>query len=189
MAKVHAIAALCESIMQNLRSRYVPAEWGGHEAVFKVFGPDDFASPPAVGISLFPFRVAPNSLSRSVPGRTASGGSQNGQQLVIDLYFFLTVWARDPLLQNGLLGWALRCMDDVPVLTSSVLNAALGDVFRSDETVEVVLVQMDEEEFSELWRTLGDLKFRLSVPYLARGIQLESGTSSGGPVVGAKSEP
>lgn len=189
MAKVHAIAAVCESIVQNLRSRYVPGEWGGHEAVFKVFGPDDFASPPAVGISLFPFRVAPNSLSRTVPGRQASGGSQGTQQLVVDLYFFLTVWARDPLLQNGLLGWALRCMDDTPVLTSSLLNAALGDVFRTDETVELVLMQLDEEEFSELWRTLGDLKFRLSVAYLARGIQIESGTSSGGPVVGPNSVP
>lgn len=186
MATVNALAAVCEGIVQYLRSTYVPAAWGNHECTFKVFGPDDFASPPLLGVSLFPFRVAPNGLSRNVPGRSQSGGAQQGQQLVVDLYFLLTVWARDPLLQNGLLGWAMRCLDDAPVLTAPQLNAALAGTFRSDETVEVVMVQMDEEEFSELWRTLGDLKFRLSVPYLCRGIQIESTTTTSATPVGQK---
>jgi hypothetical protein len=64
-------------------------------------------------------------------------------------------------------------LEDRPVIQAPVLNGVRRNVFREDETVEVVAGQLTNEELMRIWDDL-PTEYRLSVPYIARVIRIES---------------
>jgi hypothetical protein len=93
--------------------------------------------------------------------------------LSLDLHFFLTVWAQKASLQHAILGWAMRMIEDRPVMPASLLNGVRGGVFRDDENVEIVAGQLTNEELMRIWDDL-PAEYHLSVPYVARIVRIES---------------
>jgi hypothetical protein len=126
----------------------------------------------AQGVSLFLYRVYLNGTQRS-PMMKDPVGNMRRQLLPLDLHFFITVWAPRPSLQHAILGWTMRLLEDMPVLTSALLNGVRPDTFRGDETVEVVAGQLTNEELMRIWDDL-DAEYQLSVPYVARVVCVES---------------
>jgi hypothetical protein len=183
LADFHAIQATCGAIVRLLQESYRPGliEQNLH-LQFDVYGTDDFGNHMTHGVSLFLYRVFFNGAQR-VPLTKGSDNQTRRQLLPLDLHFFLTAWAPKASLQHAILGWALRVMEDNPVLTASLLNGVRGEVFRGDETVEVVAGQLTNEELMNIWDELG-AEYRLSVPYVARVVRIESlrEESQGAPV-------
>ena len=182
MAQFHAIQVVCEAVTSVLRQAYDPAIMEPRlNLQFDVYRTEDFKNHMNAGVSLFLYRVHVNAGQRT-PSPPRDNVARRFQ-LPLDLHFFLTVWAQRSSLQHVLLGWAMRVLEDFPVLPASLLNGIRSGVFDEDETVEIVPGQVSNEELMRIWDDLGS-EYQLSVPYIARVVRIDSllETPTGGPV-------
>ena len=184
MADYRAIAGASEAILELLRNAYDPADFEGRQVDFKVYTGADFKQPMTAGISLFLYRVYYNASLRTPPGRLSENGRRLQTALPLDLHLLFTAWAPTASLQHALLGWAMRTLEDTPVIPAGLLNARFPGVFRATETVELVLAELSTEDLFRIWETVTESNYQISVPYLARMVIIESRveTASGAPV-------
>lgn len=175
LATETALAALCEGIRHVLESAAAADNLGLENIRFRVYGPADFQSGEVTtGVTIFLHRVLPNLSHRTPAGRLQPNGRRQRTRLPVDVHLLLTVWGTTADTQNTLLGWMMRTLEDYPTLPASVLNISHPDTFAPDESVELVIDEMPAEEFLELWELLGEHLYRVSVPYVARAIYLDS---------------
>ena len=102
----------------------------------------------------------------------------------MEVHFLLTPWAGSASLELEILGWLMRTLEDHPILSAGQLNLPIDQVFSPDEFVELVACPLTNEEVMRIWDVIpGD--YRLSSPYLARTIRIESeiATAEGSPVL------
>lgn len=137
-----------------------------------------------LGVSLFLYRVMINGVQRTPPGRPGPGGKRRRTDLPVDLHFLLTPWAKEASLEQEILGWMMRTIEDYPILSSGLLNSFLPNVFDAEETVEIVPGQMSNEELFRIWDVLPN-DVQISVPYVARIVRIASELEQheGGPVL------
>lgn len=173
MADFRAVAAVSEGVLQLLRSNYVPDDFN-QELEFKVFTARDFANPLSAGVSLFLYRVVPCGVHRTPPGPPALDGTFSETLLPLDLHFMLTVWGGEASLQHTIAGWMMRTIEDQPIFPAALLNAVVPASFEPDETVEICLAELTNEDLLRMWDTLVQNVYQLSVPYLARVVRIRS---------------
>jgi len=174
MADFHAIANVCEAVIELLRNAFNPADFPDENVDFKVYSGSDFNQSMWTGISLFLYRVLPNNIYRMPSGKINDNGRKVKPGLPLDLHILLTVWAPTAIMQHKLLGWAMRTLEDTPIIPQGLLNARIASVFRSNETVEIAISELSTEDLFRIWETITENKYQLSVPYVARLIIIES---------------
>jgi len=172
-----AIASTMEAIVRLLRASYDPAEFNGAVLDFQVYVSDDFNQPMEQGVSLFLYRIYPSGAVRAPRGRVLSDGRQQRTKLPVDLHFLATAWARRASLQHEIAGWMMRVLEDHPLLAAGLLNSYRPGVFQAEETVSVSLTDLSVEDVFRIWEVLADHAYQLSVPYVARTLELESARS------------
>lgn len=173
MASHVGIASTGEAIVRLLRSSYDESLFG-FPLDFQVYIAKDFKTPMKEGVSLLIYGIHYNGVARTPPGRVLSDGRRQRTKLPVDLHFLLTAWARTALLQQEIGGWMMRVMEDNPTLSAGVLNAYRPNVFAPDEAVDITLGQLGVEELFRIWEVIADHSYQLSIPYVARMLQIES---------------
>jgi hypothetical protein len=168
-----AIASTCEAIVRLLRSNFVPADFNNATLDFQVYVADNFLQPMDQGVSVLLYRVYHNGTHRTPPGRIVDGQRQR-TKLPVDLHFLLTAWARTASRQHEIAGWMMRVMEDHPILPAALLNAYQPDVFHEEEGVEVGLAELTTEDLFHIWEVMIQHVYQLSVPYMARRVEIES---------------
>lgn len=173
MATYQAIAAAGQAIIGMLADACPKPEFEGTS--FKVYQIKDFLAPMEEGLSLFLYRLGVNGSRRNLPPSTGADGRRYRPPIPLDLAFLLTAWGKTAEKQQLLLGWAIRMLQDVPVLHASLLNdyAVEADTFRPGETIEIVLDPLNLQDMSNL-ATLTKLNPPLSVTYIVRMVSIES---------------
>ena len=178
MAKAQAIAVTGQTILGLLADNIPKSEFAN--ARFELYQPANFSTAPMEeGISLFLYRVEINAALRNFPAKTGLDGITRRPPLPLDLYYLLTVWAKDAVKQQRILGWAMRTLEDAPILSAGRLNhfGTETDVFQPNETVEVIFHSLSLQDMSNLWSA-----FKISVPssvgYIARIIGIDSTISA-----------
>jgi len=174
MATTSAISATTESVIRLLRSAYDPAQFNNAQLDFQVYVANDFLSPMDEGVSLLLYRIYHDGSPRTPPGRLQPDGQRERAKLPLELHFMLTAWAKQATLQHEIAGWMMRTMEDNPIYYPSLLNSYKPDVFYPDETVSVSLAQLSVEDMFSIWDVLIRHVYQLSVPYVARVVELES---------------
>jgi hypothetical protein len=169
-----AIASTMEAIVRLLRASYDPADFNDTVLDFQVYVSQDFEEPMDQGVSLFLYRVYHNGSARTPPGRVLSDGRKQRPRLPVDLHFLATAWAKQASLQHEIAGWMMRVLQDHPVLDAALLNSYREDVFQPDETVSVGLTDLSVEDVFRIWEVMVDRCYQLSVPYVARTLEMES---------------
>lgn len=175
MATYAAIAATCEAIIGLLRRARPKEEFT--KAAFEVYLGDNFESPMDEGLSLYLYRVTVSNARRNLPPTTAPDGRRFRPPLPLDLHFLLSAWGKAPDTQHRLLAWAMRQLENTPILPAGLLNSTgpEADVFRPDETVELICEPLPLADMINLWEALKPKSNRpLSVNYVARMICIES---------------
>lgn len=173
MAKAQAIAVTGQTILGLLADNIPKAEFTN--ARFELYQSSNFQSPMEEGISLFLYRIEVNAGLRNMPNRVGLDGISRRAPLPLDLYYLLTVWAKDVIKQQRILGWAMRTLEDAPVLSAGRLNnfGPEADVFSPNETVEVIFQTLSLQDLSNLWSA-----FKVSVPasvaYVTRVVGIDS---------------
>lgn len=174
MADFRAIMAASEAIVNVLRTGYRPEHFN-NELEFRVFNARDFGGNTiANGASLFPYRIYVNGVNRTPPGRPGIDGRPSNTKLPLELHFLITVWGNEASLQNTLAGWIMRTLEDHPTLPSGVLNSVVPGVFDAGETMDISLAELRTEDLFRIWDVLGLNIYQLSIPYVARIIEIDS---------------
>ena len=174
MATWNGIAATTRAIVGLLDDAY-PREFGKLSIV--PAHPSELAAdkPIADGFTVCLYRVTTNGSLRNRPPRTAPDGTRYRPSLPIDLQYLITPWASDVEKQQRLLGWGMRCLEDNPVLSAGLLNRYLRevDVFRPDETVELVNESLAFADFLNIWDKFKP-RLQTSALYIARMVLIDS---------------
>lgn len=173
MAKSQAIAITGQAILALLANNVPVPEF--NTARFELYQTASFNKPLEEGISLFLYRLEVNPSLRNLPAKPVLNGDNQRPPLPLDLYYLLTAWAKDTVRQQRLLGWAMRVLEDAPVLSAAWLNqqAPEPDIFRQHETVELIFHSINLQDASNLWSAL-KISPPLSVGYIARVVGIES---------------
>lgn len=160
MASPYAIAAIGKAILSLLSSAVPKPEFSG--AVFELYQSKDLQNPMQEGVSLYLHRITTSSNIRCLPPRRGFDKTVSPPReavyvpsLAIDLHYLLVAWARDAFKQQRLLGWAMRVLDDTPVLHASLLNqpGPEPDIFGDTESVDLLLETISIADMGVIWDT------------------------------------
>lgn len=182
MASSQAIAATGLAIVRLLSDSRPQPEFSA--ARFELYQLGDFQTPMEEGVSLYLYRVAVNGARRNLPPTVGPDGARHRPPIPLDLHYIASAWAKSAVKQQRLLGWAIRQLEDVPILPAGLLNqfGPEPDVFKPNETVEIILEQITLQDWNNLWSAT-KTNPPLSVGYVARMVGIESNvTLSGVPV-------
>ncbi len=187
MASFQAIETISDVLVRLLQASYDPADFDDQRLEFAVYQGEDFRSQGSAdvmtGLSLFLYRVVVNGSNRTPRGRRLSSGETQRTKLPLDLHYLVTVWAQSATMQHRIAGWVMRTLETTPVFPSGVLHGVEPDVFASDETLEIIVNDLTNEDLFRIWDIL-DASYHLSIPYLVRNVRIESQeTVSSGPPV------
>lgn len=173
MATYRAIAATSQAVLGLLRDACPREEFSGAE--FAIYQAGDFEKPMEAGISLFLYRVTINASIRNLPPRVAADGRRYRPSLPVDLHYLLTAWAKDAGMQQLLLGWGMRMLEDTPILPAAIVNSYTpeADTFQANETVELICDPLSLQDWAAVWDKLKP-KVQTSMTYVARMIAIDS---------------
>jgi hypothetical protein len=125
------------------------------------------------GFSLMLYRVGINANLRNLPPRRDENGRRVRPSLPLDLHYLLTPWAIKADTQQQMLGWAMRFLEDRPVLPAGIVNSYVAGAFRDEEAIEFVCDPLPVTDFFNLWEKLKP-GMQTSVTYVARMVLLDS---------------
>lgn len=173
MATHHAIAVTGQAILGLLAEACPKPEFAG--AQFELYQPTSFQAPMEEGISLYLYRVTVNTTRRNLPMRQEPNGRRSRPPLPLDLYYMLTPWAKTAAKQQRLLGWAMRKLEDTPILPAGLMNhyGSETETFRQEEAVELICEPIPLQDMISIWEVFKPHQ-QLSVTYVARMIMIES---------------
>jgi len=125
-----------------------------------------FVSRPA--LTLFFYRVDSNRTMRAA--RSMAAAYDGRSSLALDMHFLLTAWAANAENELRILGRTMQVLEDTPIISGPLLAGNAG--WAADECLQVVLGEMESETLVRLFETL-PIRYRLSVPYIARVLRLD----------------
>lgn len=173
MATYRAVGATCEAVVRLLQQSWRREMFNDTDLLFEVYRTKDFAAPMKAGVSLFLYRVSVNTVQRTPRPRPGPQGRERLPQLPLDLHFLLTPWAEDAALEQIILGWMMRTIESTAILPSGLLNTMMDGIFDENETIEILVGQMSNEEMFRIWDVLPN-NYHISVPYTARIVRIDS---------------
>jgi hypothetical protein len=123
----------------------------------------------APALSIFPYRVDFNKTMRAA---WSAIGSQDGRAyLAVDLHLLLTAWSDNADFELRILGRTMQTLETTPILSGPLLDP-LTD-WAPNESVQLVLEDLSTEAVMRTFDSL-PTDYRLSVPYLARIVRIDS---------------
>jgi hypothetical protein len=177
MANFTAIAAAGRTLERLLNARFLTDKpVSGSTTTAVLVRSDDFSLtanetlilPPA--LSIFLVRV---DLDRTMRAAWSAVGSDDGRShLPLDLHYLLTAWAANADHEHRILGSAMRCLDDVPIVHGPMLDMSAGANWEPTEAVQIVAEEMSTEAVMRTFDSL-DTNYRLSVPYVVRVVRID----------------
>lgn len=173
MAGPYAIAAVGKAILALLAGALPKPEFAGAE--LELYQAKNFQSAMEEGLALYLHRVTPANNIRNMPPRIAPDGRRYRPSLPLDLHYLLVPYARDAFKQQRLLGWAMRTIEDTPILHPSLLNqyGPEPDTFREGECVDIILETIAYQDLGAVW-DVAKPGIQPAVPYVVRMLQLDS---------------
>ncbi len=176
MAGFAAIAATGKSLERFLTSCFVdaqPIDGLTTRAVltttvdFDESNTSSLISPPA--LSIFLYRIDFNKTMRAA--WSAVGAYDGRGRLALDLHYLITAWADNAEHEHLILGRALQCLETTPVLGGPLLYPSGG--WAANECLQLAMEDVPTEALMRTFDSL-PVKYRLSVPYVARVVRIDS---------------
>lgn len=177
MANVNSIAATGKSIERLLTAAFSenPVPVPNYTTQAYLIRTEDFDQSTNTSIirrpalSIFLYRVDFNKTMRAA----WSGVSYHDgvSHLPLDLHFLLTPWGENAEDEHAILGCAMQCLDAMPILSGPLLHQSGG--FAPNEAVQIVMEEISTEAVMRTFDSLA-CDYRISVPYIARVVRLDS---------------
>jgi Pvc16 N-terminal domain len=186
VAGYSAIAAAGKSLERLLTNRFaVDVPVSGLVTKARLVRTDDFdltdqsvIKPPV--LTIFLVRVEVNRLMRAAWSGVAA--TDDRARLPLDLHYLLTPWAANAEHEQCILGSAMRCLEDTPILSGPLLDMTHDPQWTTDDAIQITTGDFGPDGIMRVWETL-EAEFRLSVPYVARIVRVDGIVPAGGPPV------
>jgi hypothetical protein len=187
MAGYTGIAVVGKSIERVLDNAFLqrqPVPGVGKETKAVLIRTEDLAPDLVKGkigdyaLSILLYRVDFNKTMRAA--WSAAGSADGRGHLALDLHYLLTPWADNAEHQHYIIGRAMQVLEQTPVLTGTLLyQPALPPAYADEPqtaTVDSVQLMLEEISTEALMRTFDSLPsdYRLSVPYVARVVRIDT---------------
>ena len=175
MATYPAIAATGLAVVGLLKDAAAGTEFADLRIDLLQAGDFQAGPPMPEGLSLYAYRVAVNGARRNLPPSVGPDGRRYRAPLPLDLHFLLSPWAKTAVRQLRIIGWAMRELQNVPVLPAGLLNhyGPEHDTFRPAEAVELFCESPTLQDMSYILEPIKSAQ-PLSVTYVARMVLIES---------------
>lgn len=178
MAGFDCIASTAKSLERLLSAAFAeasPIPGGGPAPPAVLIRAEDLEEPGVLenpirspGLSILLYRVEVN---RTVRAGWSAAGSLNGRaHLPLDLHFLLTPWASNAEYELRILGRAMQCLEEHPSLTGPLL---VGPGWAAGDSVQLTVEDVSTETVMRTFDSLPH-EYKLSVPYAARVVRLDS---------------
>ena len=173
MASANAIAAIGRAVLSMLAAAVPKPEFAG--ATFELYQSKNLQAPMEEGIGLYLWRITPGGSLRNLPPRTGLDGRRYRPSMPIDLHYLLIAYARDAFKQHRLLGWAIRTIEDTPLLHASLLNqyGPETDTFHENEFADVLFETVTIQDMSSIWDA-AKTQIQPCIAYVVRMVGLDS---------------
>jgi hypothetical protein len=185
MATHQAIAATSAAIKQLIDDRWPRDIFDNLETKVLALSQLDGDSVPDSGFVICLWRVTINTQRRARGPRTDKFGRRFKPSLPIDLSFLIIPVAEKADMQQRLLGWLMRMMEDAGPITAGQLNHFLAesDIFAPDEEVELVCDPLPISDYLTLWDRVKTMPQGMN--YLTRLVLIDSDQmiDEAGPVI------
>jgi len=176
MANFVGIAAALKSIERHLNSCFEEEQpISGRTTKAVLARTTDFESSllqsniGSPALSIFLYRVDFNKTMRAA---WSAVGSQDGfGHLAVDLHLLLTAWGDNAEFEFRIIGKAMQCIETTPLLSGPMLDPS-GN-WAPNETVQLVLEDISTEAVMRTFDSL-PTDYRLSIPYIARIVRIDS---------------
>jgi hypothetical protein len=177
MARYPAIGATSAALAGLIRDRY-PRPAFGPSLEVSLYQAGDFEKPMEEGFSLYLYRIAPNGSVRNLSYRRDPDGKRFRPSLPLDLSYLITPWARDAEKQQRMLGWVMRFIEDLGLLSSSHLNDYVPetDIFQPKESLDIICETLLLNDYLTLWDRLHH-RIPVSATYVLRMLMIDSDTA------------
>jgi hypothetical protein len=131
-------------------------------------------------LTIFTYRVDFNKTMRAA---WSGVGSIDGRgHLPLDMHFLITPWADNAEHEHRILGKAMECLETTPILSGPILYPDASARWAENEAIQVVLEEISTEAVMRTFDSL-PTDYKLSVPYIARIVRLDSKHAFPPPVV------
>lgn len=192
MAGYAGIAAVGKSIERMLNLAFTERQPVAGKLARAVLIRTDDMKPEAVAqnigpyaLSIFLYRVDFNKAMRAA--WSGVGAADGKGHLALDLHFLLTPWAENAEHEHMILGRAMQVLEYTPVFSGPLLYAPSLPYADEPEAApsEAVQILLEEISTEALMRTFDSLPtdYRLSVPYIARVVRIDTRESRHAPPV------
>lgn len=184
MANFASLSAVGRSVERFLTARFLAdPPVSGSTTTARLIRTEDF-DPKNIGLiqkpflSIFLYRVDFNKVTRA--GWSAVGSLDGHSHLPVDIHLLLTPWANDADSELRILGLAMQALDATPILSGPLL-LGYGE-FAPNESVQLVLEEITTEAVMRTFDSL-PTDYKLSVPYIARVVRIDSKSQASSPPV------
>jgi hypothetical protein len=137
--------------------------------------------PPALitlpSLSVFLYRVDFNKVMRAA--WSAVSRHDGRPHLPLDLHFLLIAWGENADHEFRILGRALDCMEETPILSGPLLDPIAP--WETNESIQLCLENLSTEDVMRTFDSL-PIDYKLSIPYVARITVIDGNTDQAGRV-------
>jgi hypothetical protein len=120
-------------------------------------------------LSIFLYRIDFNKTMRAA--WSAVGSCDGRGHLALDIHLLLTAWADNAEHELRILGRAMQAIETSPLLTGPLLDPTAD--WAPNDSVQLVLEDISTEAVMRIFDSL-PTDYRLSVPYIARILRIDS---------------
>jgi len=128
-------------------------------------------------LSVFLYRVDFNKVMRAA--WSAVSRYDGKPHLPLDLHFLLIAWGENADHEFRILGRALDCMEETPILSGPLLDPIAP--WETNESVQLCLEDLSTEDVMRTYDSL-PVDYKLSIPYVARITVIDGNTDQAGRV-------
>ncbi len=182
MSNFLAVATVTATLGRVLTQAVAAEVPGAQVSTERPRGGDTQDGAPTVTVFLYQVTPNPGWRNLNVPTRAGDGGLVDRPRAALDLHYLLSFSGNETKLEpQRMLGSVVHALESRPVLSRQIVNETVSDrdyLSGSDLADEVELVKftfipMSLDELSKLWSVFFQVKYTLSVAYLATVVLIE----------------
>jgi hypothetical protein len=181
MATYFRVHSVGDSIISFLRNSYPEPLRSEYPCEFRLISSGELAENENMGtaVTLYLYRTEIDKCMRNQV--YTQGLREKSQPLSLALFYLIIVWADSALVEHTITTWVLSQLHQHPILDQSTLSGS--GQWKSGDQITIVPMEMSNEDLMRLWDVLLP-NYRLSLPYIARVVQIDPQASEEGlPVV------
>ncbi len=169
MADFTSIAAVSSSLVRYLDLCFHQKEpVNGKNTAVRLLRTEDLNKDSSTlitspSLSVFLYRVDFNKVMRAA--WSAVSRYDGKPHLPLDLHFMLIAWGENADHEFRILGRALECLEETPILSGPLLDPIAP--WETNESIQLCLEDLSTEDLMRTFDSL-PLDYKLSIPYVAR---------------------